>query len=329
MNSTRYLAFFFVVPFFLLAFAIAAEARQKILVIQSYHPTLSWTKQCDKAIVDTLEKSYDIKFYHIDTKRIDSLQIQRNVNEAHSLFLQYSPDVVMLGDDNALRLLGKYILNYGTPLVYFGINNNPRNYFNELPENFTGVLERTPIFPAARVFRSLLPESKKVLFLFDKSQTTRSIISVTFNKEKHFKLGNMFLEYKIASNWEEWKNIIKNNHEYDMIIIPTFHNIKDHSGTHISIKKIIQWTSHNSEVPVFSCQEYTVGREGTVGAYTLYGYFHGQLAAQIARKILSGEKPKSISPQTDRNGRLYLNKEQAEKYNISVPDHLEENVVYK
>ena len=263
MRNHRNLSLFVFLITLLLSSSANADAEKRILVIQSYHPTLSWTRQCDEGIADTLGKQYKLEFYYLDSKRLSPLEIEEKSNEAYSYFKLYRPDLVMIGDDNALRLLGAKIVKTETPVVYLGINNNPRSYFKEIPENITGVLERTPVFPAARVLKSLLPATKRILLLFDDSPTTDSILSVTFKKNKSISIGGVLLEFKVASSWENWMRIISEAKEYDLIMVITFHTLKMKNGTHVDVTEVIDWTSAHSAVPVFSCQDYTVTKTGT------------------------------------------------------------------
>ena len=101
---------------------------------------------------------------------------------AFELYSEINPVLVMIGDDNALRLLGPKLSKTRTPVVFFGINNNPRYYFdnNQLPKNMKGVLERTPIGPWLRYLHKIIPDAKKALILMDASPTSEAIAGVFF-----------------------------------------------------------------------------------------------------------------------------------------------------
>ena len=148
-----------------------------------------------------------------------------------------------------------------------------------------------------------MPESKKALVLMDSSPTTDAILNVTFKERRSVRVNGINTEYKIAENWNEWNDIVKNSKGYDMIIIPTFHAVKDDNGHPVSFEKVVEWTSLNSSVPIFAHQDYTVGPRGTVGSYVVYGEAHGKLAGEIVLEILDEKKlPRKIWPKMDQEG---------------------------
>ncbi|MFW5488732.1 MAG: ABC transporter substrate-binding protein [Desulfovibrio sp.] len=307
---------------------VKAENGKDVIVIQSYHPTLTWTRQCDTGILKVLG-NLNVKFYYLDSKRLAPEQFAPKVDAIYSEVLQQSPDLVMIGDDTAFNLLGLRIAKLKIPVVFFGMNNNPRKYFWERPSNLAGLLERTPVLPTARILKSLLPSARKMLFLFDNSPTSDSLLEITIKDKRSLRLGTLSLKFKVAYNWAEWKKAIRRAGRYDLVVIPTFHALKDADGNHVGITKALDWTTTHCPVPVFSCQEHTVHDTGTVGAFTLDGVHHGESAARIALRILQGTPPADIPLQVDSHGQLYLNKKQLERFHISVPEELAHSVIFQ
>ncbi len=121
-----------VVVVLLLAGHVFASGK-KILIIHSYHPSLSWTMQYTHGIRDFLGATVQLDHFYLDTKRIPASQFKARVEAALAYYRQIQPDLVMLGDDNALFLLWEPIATKGTPVVFFGINSNLRHYFDAIP----------------------------------------------------------------------------------------------------------------------------------------------------------------------------------------------------
>ena len=314
---------------FLCPWVFADEQKPNLMVIQSYSPLLKWTEESSRGISDTLKNSCNLSFIYLDSKRSSKSDLSIKIKDTLQRFKQHKPHLVILGDDTALQMLGPQIANQNTPVVYMGINNNPRAYFKNRTQNITGVLERTPVFPAARILKKIQPKTSKILFMFDSSPTTQSILKNSFKQNQTIKIGDIYLKYKIANSWREWKTDILEANEFDFIVIVTFHAIKDLNGNHIKVANVVEWTSANSNIPVLSCQGYTVGDKGTFGAYTLSGYSQGTKAAQMASKILSGTPPSSIPPITDHDGILILNPQQLTRNRLIVPRSLANDVIYK
>lgn len=239
--------------------------------------------------------------------------------------------MIMIGDDTALKLLAERLVDYEKPVVFLGINNNPRSYFSNsrIPVNFTGVLEHLPVFPWIRYIKKILPESKNGLVLLDNSPTSEAIINTSFRSETALVFEGLSIEYKIAQDWDNWKGFIQFSSDYDFIVMPTFHNVKD-NGKHVDNKKVIHWTSENSTIPVFAHQDYAVGDNDVVGAYVIYGTTHGAQAAEIVKRILKdGKRPGEISPILDSEGQFYFNKKQLQRFKIDLPDKIKLNTIYK
>lgn len=164
-----------------------------VLVISSYHPENSWTADCLNGVKDTLGTKHDINFVYMDTKRKPQSEYPQIAQKTLSQVDSIKPDIVMLADDNALSFLGQTISDNQIPVVFYGINNNPRVYFatERLPANVYGILERHLLLPLVRHINIIVPmKHKKVLLLFDDSNTSKSIIDVELkgNKKQGYRM---------------------------------------------------------------------------------------------------------------------------------------------
>lgn len=126
----------------LLSFNLFAKQGKSILLIDSYHKEYEWCKSYRIGLYQGL-KDTEVNFTHfeMDTKRLPSSMYQKKAAFAFETYKRVKPDLVILGDDNALKYVGKMLLNTITPVVFLGINNNPRAYI-PMGQNITGVLER-------------------------------------------------------------------------------------------------------------------------------------------------------------------------------------------
>ena len=106
------------------------QAQEKVLVIHSYDQDLDWTKQCNRGISGVLADTAALEFVYLDTKRIPESAFRQRADEAMETFRRFAPDVVMLGDDNALRLLGPMIGETGTRHCVFRHQRQPSQLFS-------------------------------------------------------------------------------------------------------------------------------------------------------------------------------------------------------
>lgn len=326
-------AFFTLVSVIVFFIAIdAVAAKKKVLVIESYHPVLAWTTQCERGIEGVLAPKYELHYFYMDTKRVPPSEFDKKAEMAWERYLKLQPDLVMIGDDNGLRLLGPKFSKTHTPVVFFGINNNPRYYFeqNAIPVNITGVLERTPVVPWLRYLTTIVPNSKAILVLMDSSSTSEAIVDVVFHRRKNIRIDGATSEYKIAKNWSEWKNIVESAKQYDLILMPTFHAVKDQTGALVSVEDVVAWTAAHTPIPVFSNQDYTVSDNGVIGAYVIYGVTHGKQAAEIALEILEKRKSqKFYTIISDTQGRFYFNRHQLDRFRLTLTKEIQEQAVFQ
>ena len=303
----------------------------EIVIIHSYHSELNWVNQCEKGIMSVIGDKHNVSSFYMDTKRIKKNRFRAKADSIWKNTIAISPDLIMIGDDIALKLLGERLSEIEIPVVFFGINNNPRNYFEnyKIPSNITGVLESLPIFPWIRYLKKILPDAENALVLMDSSPTTEAIINTSFRDENEISFEKVTVEYQIAEDWNNWKGIIDSSEKYDFILLPTFHNVKD-GDLHIEHEKLLKWTSANSKKPVFTHQDYAVGDGYTVGAYVVFGETHGARAGLIALSILEDKKrPSELSPVLDNEGKFFFNEKQLRRFNISLPEGILQRSIFK
>lgn len=313
----------------LLSPAPARAGDRSILIVHSYHREMPWVVQCDAGLDATLAGKARLHRFYMDTKRLPVSAFAARAQQAWERFRQLRPDLVILGDDNALRLLGPRLVKTGVPAVYFGINNNPREYFGALPPNLGGVLERLQFFPWVRLLRSILPDMENVLVLLDDSTTSRAILDESFDSRRTAQLGRVVIHHRATSDWDRWRDIVSHNTQFDAVILATFHNITDAAGEHVPVERVIEWTSAASPVPVFSYQDYTVHDRGLAGAYVVSGEIQGRQAGEIALAALKGAgPPKNLLPTTSPEGQLFFNRAQLERHGLTLPPRLRDRAIF-
>jgi hypothetical protein len=305
-----------------------AAAQRRVLLVQSYDPSLPWTGQCERGIRSALPKSVQLDIFYLDSKRLPPFEYGRKVDEALALFRRTSPDLVMLGDDNALRLLGPAFAATGVPVVYFGINNNPRSYFKTLPPNVVGIIERIPLFHWIRLLTQIMPNAKNILVLMDDSPTSKGIFDTNFMGRRSVTFDGRTVECELTGSWETWRELVLAGGR-DFILMPIYHALQDRAGKHVDYETVVRWMSARSPVPVFADQDYAVGDRGVVGALVVVGDEHGAIAGRMAARILQGERIADLSTRNDQKGRLFFNKHQLARFGLVLPPDIAGRAVYK
>jgi len=314
---------------FILLFSPLVTAKKLVYVIQSYHPGYAWVDENNQGLEEVLGRDYELVYFYMDTKRLPPKEFPRRAELAWKIYKAINPDLVMLGDDNALRLLAPKITQENTPFIYYGINNNPRDYFKVLPKNVTGVLERNMISRGVVYLSQLLPMAKKVKVIGDGTPTSKAVMDDVFDGKESKKAG-MIMEYSHLRDWSNYKSMVLSIHEtHQALALVNFFSIRDEAGKVVDFNQVATWTSKHAKVPVFGFHKWVVRDDGAMGGYPLLGTEHGRIVGEMVVEILTEDKsPSDMVPRVDRQGQLYLNSKQLERFGIEVPVEIKEDAIF-
>jgi ABC-type uncharacterized transport system substrate-binding protein len=299
-----------------------AAAAETILVIESYHAEFPWDAGYKEALQATLGKTYQLEFFQMDTKRLPKAQHAAMADKAWRRFLALRPALVVLGDDAALKFLAQRLGTTSVPVVYLGINNNPRKYFDAaVVKNITGVLERPALKRNIVFVRDILPKAKRALVLFDTDATSQVVLNETFDGKHRQWINGVSVELKLVDRWEQWRTeVLDARKNYDVIFIGLYQALHDANGKSVNTSdEVLRWTSDNAPVPVFCFWDFSVGADKAIGGLVLHGKEQGRAAADMALKILSGTAPETIYPVTADRGRFLFSKKQLRRFHITLP----------
>lgn len=324
-----------VIPLFVLTLlhAPAQASRPSVLVINSYHATYPWVQSHNAALKRDLEERADLHFFYMDTKRLPIKLHPVMADQAMQYYEETKPDLVVLTDDNALKMLGRRITTLGTPVVYLGINDNPRSYFGGAIRA-TGVLER-PLLKRSIVFIKELLRGNldKCLVLFDSGSTARAILNTVFKGEDSLDFAQMSVDLQLTTTFYQWKTHVLASKEdgYQAIILGLYQTIVDEEGHHVSDEEVARWTSQNSPVPVFAFWDFTVGKDMAIGGLVLAGEPQGREAAKLVNRILDGASPLAVQPVTAEHGRFVFSRSELKRWGLALPDdfvHPHEELIF-
>lgn len=303
---------------------------EKVVIIGAYHKGYEWSDNCIKGLYSVLSAKYTVKTFYMDTKRLPEEKHDEAVKKAWKFIEEEKPDLILLGDDNSLKYLGPKLADTNIPVVFYGINENPRIYFSgQLPSNITGVLERPLISQSLRYIKKLLPDIRKTAAFFDVSSTTRAVFSTVFLGKKSLKALGVTMDFIEISTFEEWKQFVISLKQrgYDVLLINTFFTLKDKNGAVVDPVEVVKWTSLNTPVPLFCTNGTAMIQTGAIGALLLKGENHGKLAGNIADQILMGQAVSELPFIRDEEGVLYFNKKELERFNIILPREINNGAV--
>lgn len=313
--------------------SISAFAKDKVLVIESYHSTFQWDMDYLQGLKDTIGKTHEVVTFQMDTKRVPKSDYQKMADLAWNKYQEIKPKLVFLGDDNALKYLGPKFEKTNTPVVFLGVNKSPLDYIKG-GKNVTGILERPLLKKSVPTIRSVFKESgkklKKVLILFDSGTTSQASVKQEFAGKTTRKIAGITVDLKLIGQFEEWQKTVNGlaNNGYDAVVIGLYHTLVDASGKNVPAGKVLGWTSQNTKVPPFCFWSFAVGKDKAIGGEVLYGVTQGQDAGNMALEILGGKNPKSIRPKIGEKGRFLYSKTLLKRFGLKLPGKIASKASY-
>lgn len=299
------------------------EGKKKVLVIESYNAEFGWDAAYEKGITERLGDGYDVSFFYMDTKRLPREEHPQMAAKAVELVRSDKPDVVIVGDDAALKFTAPRLAREDVPVVFLGINNNPYNYFDSWPTNFTGVMERPLLHASVATLNSVMPNARKIAVLFDDDLTSKLVKTELFGGKDSIAVAGTDVHLHLFETFAQWQQFVSGSGaEYDAYIVGLYHTLKDGAGTVVAPNDVLAWTSTNSALPLFCFWDFSIGPDLAMGGQIVSGEEQGQMAADIVKQVMGGAKPAEIAPVTGGNGKLMFSKTQLAKHGLTLPSTL-------
>lgn len=303
----------------------------KVVVIESYHQGYQWDKEYYQAIADKLTPQHLVSHFEMDTKRLAKERYAERAELAWQFIVEQQPQLVILADDNAVHYLHQRLNSSHIPVVYLGVNMNPREYHLNEHKRFTGVLERPLLKRSLLLLERLLPQAKhrKILVLFDGSNTSK-IAAEYISKQPSSMLSDIevhILQLTQLAEWQQQVRAAKDN-GYSAIVVALYHAVRDEDNQSVDADNLLEWIANHTPVPNFGFWGFSIYANGNLGGYVLDGYHHGSIAADMALRILAGEKPENIFPITDDLGQYRFSRAAIKKWQLKLPKEIEKQTTW-
>jgi ABC-type uncharacterized transport system substrate-binding protein len=300
--------------------AEAAKPRFKILHIMSYHAPWEWTDEQLRGFKHAL-KGVDVEYqvFQMDTKRKSSPEWKDKVaREGRQLIDTWKPDLLYTNDDLAQDLIARHYVNTELPIVFSGVNADPKVYGFAGSKNVTGVREEEHFVQTVQLLKELVPQIRRVAVVLDNDPTWEGVARRMKEQTRQLP-GIEFVSWDVISTFDEYKRKIAEYHgRVDAIAPLGIFTFKDAQGHNVPYPEVLKWTAQNSRIPDFSFWESRIG-PGTLCAVTVSGYEQGLAAGKMARGILvDGRSPASYPMHATVKGEPMINMARAIKLGLSV-----------
>ena len=179
--------------------------------------------------------------------------------------------------------------------------------------NITGVSDRTPIKQQLELMKEILPNLKKVGFLYTSSEDN-SIKQIEEAKKYAAELG---IEVKLASiaNTNDIQQVTESlASEVDAIFVPIDNTIANAMATVVKV-------TDKFKIGVFPSADTMVADGGVLGL-GVDQYQIGVETAKVIVDVLNGKKPADTPIVLANEGVIYLNEEKAKELGIEIPENI-------
>ncbi len=304
-----------------------AEAEESIrvynvLILNSYHQGLTWTKEESEGITDILSNSglnISAMVEYMDWKNYPT---QDNLDYLQEYFqYKYSDkeiDIIITTDDMALEfaLMNRDALFADVPVVFCGVNQNGVKDIVKDQKDVTGVIEVIDPTDTVEIALTINPSLKNIYLVYDNSQSGLSTGKLVMDQMKEVSPQLTI----IPCNNMEYSDLIRQVQELtddSIVFLTTYYS--DVNNQIVEMDFVTREVSLNCSVPVYHLYDFGMGK-GALGGVMLSGRRQGEQAAAIALRILDGEDTDTIPILMPDTTRTAFDYQQMERFGIPSGD---------
>jgi len=307
------------------------QSRNKVLIIQSYDPELSWTRRNNEGI-DSVLNNYEnikVKRVYLNTKNhFRESEKRAAALEARKLIASYKPDVIIASNDDAQLYVTNYYYNQSEKFVFSGLNDETIAENFKSSNNITGVLERLPLNGLRDMITELVKDKNlgrpiKVVHIACITHTAKQDDEYIQNFKQW---GDIRVQpSRLVQVFDEWKKaVLDANQDCDFILISNYRQIAISSDnpTLVTGKEIMEWTVANSKIPVIGLKDIAVEDGGPLAIFASSTEQGAEAAAMavniIQNKLLPTEN--NVPMKYPRQFIVSMNPKVMEKFGLKLPD---------
>jgi PAS domain S-box-containing protein len=279
----------------ILAASASEPSAANILVLHSYHPTFKWNIEINEGITRKLTsqpRPFQLIIEYMDTKRAtDSITWQTLYDLYKHKYAEVQFDLIILTDDDALSFICRFgqELFPEVPLVFCGVNNYDEKFRQSCP-HYTGVIEKLDLSGTVEEALKIFPDTKQIYFVGDYS-TTSNDLSRIFKENHQQSFSAIDFQYIHEANLTNLTKKLSDLPSNSLVMLWPY--LKQEGNHIVLVESATETIAHASNVPVFGFWHFMLDY-GIVGGKLLSGYVQGEMAAELAIKILNGEQAENI-----------------------------------
>lgn len=297
---------------------LSATSRE-VLVINSYHAGHAWSDNEMAGIIGIFkEHSHEVRYgvEYLDCKHHPKTEHFELVKDLFSLkYGSRDIPVVVAADNPAFEFALKYraLLFPRSAIVFCGVNNYKKEMLGG-QGNITGLAEALDADDTVRTALKIHPETREIFVVHDYTST-----GLATRREAEEQLRGLFdqisFRYVEDMTKKELTQLLKGLPEYSLVLALAYNVFRD--GEVIKHEDLARLLSENSPVPVYGVHQERLGY-GIVGGSLLSGRLHGEQAARVALKILSGTPASNVPVEMKPRTQMMFDYNQLVRFRIPV-----------
>jgi hypothetical protein len=313
--------------------------RPRILVMHSYNMDYVWTRDVDVGLqrVLNVQSWIAVRYHYMNTYRESNPERLRRAGiAARQAIDDYRPNVVILVDDNAQELAGKYYVHDPSlKIVFAGVNGAVTPYGYDNAPNVTGIVERKPVAAIKEVITLLSRSMGKNLERGDKIRALMFVDTTLSTLRDAEYVGSFdwkpisYLGMRRFADFESWKTaILQLGQQTDFLLVGGYRNLRRRldSGSDepfVPAAEVMEWTQKNAAAIVIGTNFFNT-EDGAMLSVGVSPYEQGETAAALARKIIEQKViPQSIPVQTSTQYLVACRKSTLAGRRVEIPHILE------
>ena len=280
--------------------ASGAEPQKRVLIISSVDANLPAIAIMNQAIRSTLKNALPARF-QIYNEVQDEFQIPNEKYAAEMVSLlrrKYEGeriDLIIALSSPALKFLLKYQgeLFSNTPIVFLTEDQTEVAGLN-LGSNVTGVSGQTDLAPTLDIMLALHPETDRVVVVAGSSPYDKFWMTKAQNDFRAYESKVRFT-YLTDMTIQKLRLELASQPKNSVVLFLSF--MVDSAGNNFSLPEVLSFVTPTSSAPLYGVAETELGHSVVGGSVVSYEAL-GTRAAELALRVLAGEKPRDIPPQT-------------------------------
>ncbi len=274
----------------------------QVLVLHSYHAGMVWTDNIMdgiSSVFKTASPKTQLHIEYLDTKRNPDPEYLEQFDALlqHKL-IAFSFDLILVSDNDALNfaLRHREDIFAGIPIVFCGINNFDPSMLGG-QGMITGIAEQPSYRETLEMALQLHPETREVVVVGRTDTLSERLISASIDVAARDMGADVHFDFWSDLPLEVLQHRLTGLAAGQLVLLGT--TVRNQAGRVFTYTESCQLIREACPVPLYGVWDFFLGH-GIVGGVLVNGFNQGQLAANLAVRILRGENPDSL--QVDRTG---------------------------